>query len=175
MVRVMAPLIFRPLATRHLHALAGWRYEAPYDFYDLSADLIRDCLDPALQYHVAIDESRTIVGYCCFGSDARVTGGDYGQVLADPLDIGVCLRPELTGRGLGRHFVRAVLSFAFRTYEARTFRVTIAAFNLRSRKTFERAGFGVTHHFVRLDDGVCFDQLEAPASAFRVLPVVTQP
>ena len=54
--------------------------------------------DPTNRYHGVTGEDHSqLIGFCCFGPDARVTGFAYDE---DSLDIGAGLRPDLTGRGL---------------------------------------------------------------------------
>lgn len=127
-----------------------WRYPPPYDVYnprdEEAAEYLADLLNPAFNYHVALDRAGELVGYCCYGADARVTGGDYS--LEDALDIGLALRPDLTGRSRGVEFVQAVLRFAGQTFAPAFFRATIATFNLASQRCFVRAGFRTTQHFI---------------------------
>jgi ribosomal-protein-alanine N-acetyltransferase len=79
------------------------------------------------------------------------------------LDIGVGLRPDMTGRGHGREFIDAILGFAIEAFSPVIVRVTIAAFNRRSRRAFEAIGFEVSHHFERSTDGMKYVQLERRA------------
>jgi hypothetical protein len=37
------------------------------------------------------------IGFCCFGPDAQLRGGDYHE---PALDVGLGLRPDLVGKGL---------------------------------------------------------------------------
>jgi ribosomal-protein-alanine N-acetyltransferase len=67
----------------------------------------------------------------------------------DALDIGVGMRPDLTGHGKGLSFVRAVFDFARRTYTTTTYRVTIAAFNLRAQRLCLALGFRAVARFGR--------------------------
>ncbi len=76
------------------------------------------------------------------------------------LDVGVGMRPDMTGQGLGCRFVAAVLEFAAQKFAPRILRATIAGFNRRSARVFESLGFERMCRFERLADGLEFWQLE---------------
>src|SRR5206468_9220263 len=69
------------------------------------------------RYQAVRDEDGELVGFCTFGEDARVAGYIYPD---DALDIGVGMRPDLVGRGLGLAFTREVLDFARRELAPRS-------------------------------------------------------
>lgn len=108
-------------------------------------------LDPATQYYAVHDERGDLVGYCCFGPDARVPGGDYSD--DSILDVGFGLRPGLTGRGNGPVFVEAIVSFARTALGRRHLRVTVAAWNRRAIRVYEKAGFRTTLTFTHSSPG----------------------
>jgi RimJ/RimL family protein N-acetyltransferase len=143
--------------------ITSWEYDPPYSQYDLLPESLSSLLAPDNRFHAVVDEHGVLVGYCCFGREARVPGGEYALVEPEVLDIGVGLRPDMTGRGRGREFIAAILGFAIEAYAPRMFRVTIAAFNRRSRRAFEAIGFEVSHRFERSTDGMKFVQLEMRA------------
>jgi RimJ/RimL family protein N-acetyltransferase len=105
--------------------------------------------DPCYAYHAIYDETM-LVGFCCFGEDAQVLGGDYS--LPDTLDIGLGMKPDLTGQAKGTAFLAAILAFAQRQYQPRYFRTTIAAFNRRAQRVFEKAGFLPVQRFMSYSD-----------------------
>ena len=84
------------------------------------------------------------------GPDARVLGGDYSH---DAIDLGLGLRPDLTGHGRGRDLVAAVLDRVSEVLANPTLPVTIAAFNIRAIRVWEAAGFAITCRFLRPGDG----------------------
>lgn len=97
----------RPMDRATAEDIATWRYDGPYSMYDGEADAIESFLKPEHQYFAVFDENNDVVGFWNFGEDARVPGFDYDD---DALDVGVGMRPDLTGRGKGLSFVRAVLT-----------------------------------------------------------------
>jgi ribosomal-protein-alanine N-acetyltransferase len=141
-------------------AILEWHYDPPYDSYDPGGDdveeAVRSFLDPKNAYYRIVEDGGDMVAYCCFGPDARVPGGDYS---AAALDIGLGVRPDQTGRRRGHVFVEAVLAFAQGTFVAPRYRVTVARFNQRAQRVWERAGFSPVHSF-RRSDGMPFVILE---------------
>ncbi len=154
--------IISPITPKDAQEISTWIYDPPYDLYSMSSAFIPGLLRAEYRYHVVRDEEKNLVGYCCFGKDARVPGGDYTSGEPQVLDLGIGLRPDLTGRGFGKDFVEEILTFAHQAFQPSTFRVTIAAFNQRSLKTFQGLGFKETHLFTRDLVKIKFVQLERP-------------
>ena len=150
--------IFQLMDETSARDISSWRYEAPYDIYDPAPDgvvepVVQCFLDPQNAYHTITDEHGELCAYCCFGPDARVPGGDYRT---DALDVGMGLRPDLTGQGRGSVYVSAVLDFARRAFAPAAFRVTVAAFNQRALRVWEKVGFQRVQTFHRQRDGLVF-------------------
>jgi RimJ/RimL family protein N-acetyltransferase len=135
-------LIFKPFDETSAYTIISWRYEPPYDIYNLmdppDEEDIEYLLDPQNAFHRIVNESGNLLAFCSFGPDGQVPGGDYN---ANALDIGLGLRPNLTGQGHGLMFVNAVLDFARRTFAPTKFRVTVAEFNQRALRVWVKAGF----------------------------------
>jgi len=148
---------FSPMDERHARAVVTWSYPAPYDVYNLACDdteaVVHTLIDPRYAYHTITASDGRFVAFCCFGADARVPGGDY---TLPALDIGLGVRPDLTGQGRGATFVRAVLEFVQARYGHTAARVTIAAFNARAQRVWQRAGFRFVQRFERRGDGAPF-------------------
>lgn len=125
--------------------VVNWHYEAPYEAYNIDGDL--EEADAMLDgYHfVARDQELGLVGFFCYGINAQVPGGRargyYGGWRI--IDIGLGLRPDLTGQGLGQKFVESGLKFAQRRWKLRALRLTVANDNCRAIKIYERLGFTV--------------------------------
>lgn len=136
-------LTFAPMTPAVAEQIAGWTYPPPYDVYnvgpDRRAEAIAELLDPAHAYRAISDaDTGDLIGFCCFGASAQVPGGSYDE---PALDVGIGLRPDLTGRRLGPTVIAAILEFANAVANATTFRATIAAFNARSQRAFGKVGF----------------------------------
>jgi RimJ/RimL family protein N-acetyltransferase len=113
-------------------ALASWKYEPPYDFYNGDEEEI---LNPERFNSVRDDDE--LIGFY------------YYEPNGDVLDYGLGLRPELVGRGLGLEFFRAGLEFGRERYRPRLVQLHVAAFNERAIKVYERAGFRETSRHTR--------------------------
>lgn len=130
----------RPMDQAEAETVADWRYDPPYDFYDFRADPedLEEVLDPvrrAGDYH-SVYSGEELVGFFSFK--------EHGDVV----EIGLGLRPDLTGAGLGRAFVAAGISFARETFRPRELMLDVATFNDRARKVYERAGFVASHEWM---------------------------
>jgi ribosomal-protein-alanine N-acetyltransferase len=127
---------FRELTRADAETIAGWRYREPYSLYEGG--------DPErlLQYtyFAGLDEEGGLIGFCCFGEDARVPGLEEEPGV---LDVGAGLRPDLTGIGLGGPFLREACRFGGELYSPLRIRVAIAAFNRRAQMVAHALGFEI--------------------------------
>ncbi len=110
-------------------------------------------IDPDNNVYAMYDQEDELVGYCSYGQDAQVPGGDYSE---EALDIGLMIKPELTGQGLGAAYASEVIQNGIDKYTPTKLRVTIAAFNQRAIRTWEKNGFLKTQAFKRRKDGMEF-------------------
>lgn len=138
---------FTPMDRDNAAEIVRWHYEPPYDIYDLddSEESIQYALDPDNCLYAMQDIDDELVGFCSFGRDAQVPGGDYNRAA---LDIGMGIRPDLTGQGLGAKFVASVLAFARDEFSPTYARVTIAGFNQRAQRVWGANGFQYKQTFI---------------------------
>jgi RimJ/RimL family protein N-acetyltransferase len=150
----------KPMNKHDAEEICSWRYPVPYSMYDLTKDAIPALLNDENRYFSVYDGSGKLLGFCCFGEEARVPGGNYFDQDPGPLDVGLGMRPDKVGHGLGRLFIEAILAFAQNEFGMSKFRVSIASFNLRSQRAFIAQGFKEYIRFRRTSDGMEFTQLQ---------------
>jgi [ribosomal protein S18]-alanine N-acetyltransferase len=126
--------------------VATWTYDEPYSFYDSHADAddLAELVDPGLRgnsYFSAHDENGEVIGFFQF------------ERLDDIVDVGLGLRPDLTGRGLGLAYVESGLAFARKRFSPRRFTLSVATFNQRAITVYERAGFVVARRYMHETNG----------------------
>jgi ribosomal-protein-alanine N-acetyltransferase len=129
--------------------VATWSYEPPYDFYDLASDPedAAAMRDPARAEHLRA---------------VRRERGDpldafwYFDWHGDVVEVGIGLRPDLTGQGFGESFLEPQLTYARRHWRPATFRLFVAAWNERAIRLYARFGFREvareTRHFELVGD-----------------------
>lgn len=122
-----------PATPDDIAAIDAYRYDPPYDFYNGDDEPVQN----PERFFAVRDEHRDLVGFYYFESKG------------DALEIGLGLRPDLTGRGLGLDFFRAGIAFARSHFRAERIVLNVAAFNERAIKVYERAGFRRTGEHVR--------------------------
>jgi ribosomal-protein-alanine N-acetyltransferase len=149
---------FEEMTQDEAEAIADWRYEPPYDFYDWPADERDLALLLSAQARVGSmfavrDGSGELIGF--FGYERN----------DDVVVVGLGLRPDLTGRGLGASFVAAGLDFARERFAVQRFRLSVAVFNMRAIKVYERAGFVRTRTFDHETNGGVFRFVEMERAA----------
>jgi ribosomal-protein-alanine N-acetyltransferase len=123
----------RPISLDDARSIAGWRYPGRLSTYDVG-----EVVTPERGFWSVVDGDDGLVGYACFGEEARVPGIVEAR---GHLDVGYGMRPDLVGQGLGRAFVSAILDFAVGHFEAQCFRLVILDWNGRSQAVARFLGF----------------------------------
>ncbi len=134
---------FTPMTLEDARLIATWRYQGVYAVYDFEG-AAAELLGTSSPFFAAHDEHGELVGFCCFGTTAEI--GDVGPSAlftgADrTLSVGLGLRPDLTGQGIGLPFVTAILDFAREQFTPEAFRLFVLTWNHRAIRVYERAGF----------------------------------
>ena len=162
--------VIRPFTQADADEIASWRYPPPYDVYDVSED-------PSMQSEMR-DESRWEASWFA-GDDAEsgalagfleLVAGDSesGSGTQVAVEVGLGLRPDFTGRGMGAGFVHAALDFSRERRSPISFALDVFPWNERAIRCYERAGFerGVVYDR-RFDDGNEVSFLRMTRSADR--------
>jgi [ribosomal protein S18]-alanine N-acetyltransferase len=140
-------------------AISTWRYEAPYDVYNVGNDGeeqpdITECLDRRSPYYAVRNDTLSggqviitgeLVGYFCYGTAGQPWEESKPALYVDDkiMVIGLGIRPDLTGKGMGLSFVNAGLDFAREQFAPSAFRLYVLSFNQRAMRVYEQAGFHV--------------------------------
>ena len=140
------PLAMRPFTDIEAAEAALWVYEPPFDLYNSdpsNPDSFLRIDDDGFGYYALADAADEVVGFCCYGVEARVPP----QMPEDgTVDLGGGVRPDRVSVGIATATLPAVMNFALR-WEPRKFRVAVAAFNDRSIRLCRAAGFEVAGSF----------------------------
>ncbi|MFH7830231.1 GNAT family N-acetyltransferase [Bacillus luti] len=131
----------------------NWHYEGKYSFYDIEADeedLAEFLHEESRGNHIfSVKENGTLIGFFSFCKTDNRT-----------VDIGLGMRPNITGDGLGLQFVKAGLDFSKERYSCKYITLSVATFNERAIKVYKRAGFEAVGTFIQKTNGSCFEFLK---------------
>jgi ribosomal-protein-alanine N-acetyltransferase len=141
------------MVQKDAEAVARWQYPEPFSFYDWPADEddLDELLDPDLRgesYFAVEDDEGTLVGHFSFKPEGRT------------LVVGLGLRPDLTGQGLGGSFLSAGLDYGRERFGPDHFSLAVATFNERAIKVYERAGFTRVRVYMHETNGREWEFLE---------------
>lgn len=153
----MAEFVIRPFRNSEAVKVASWAYEPPFDWYNGDPKHFEDYLaidaDGYGYYALQRGDDEDVIGFCCFGPEASVTGQ---EALSSVLDIGGGVRPDQLSVGHATALLPAILDFALATFRPTQFRTVVASFNERSIRLCLSAGFSVARRF----DGPSHEFLE---------------
>ncbi len=129
--------------------ILNWRYAPPYDFYNI--EFSQEGLDELVnnQYSAVIDQDENLIGFYCIGQSAQVPkGNEFGVYEKRMVDIGLGVRPDLTGKGFGSEFFKYILGEIQGMTNLSTFKLTVAKFNKRAIRLYENFEFKEEMDFV---------------------------
>lgn len=122
--------------------ILSWRYPYPYDFYNnaMSDDSMSEMLDGT--YWAVRDDKGELFGFYCTGKSAQVPAGRKVGVYPDGyIDFGLGMKPAETGQGKGSRFFAHIRQEISETSPAKPLRLTVAIFNKRAIRLYEKFGF----------------------------------
>ncbi|QKS48919.1 GNAT family N-acetyltransferase (plasmid) [Paenibacillus cellulosilyticus] len=133
------------MTSEHAEELCSWRYEPPFDLYgwsnfrQMEADGT-EFGDPdirAKQYITVLNDEGQMIGFSQLFPLLGVTR------------LGLGLRPDQCGRGLGAAFARAVAEEARRRAPGDEIDLEVLTWNERAIRAYQKAGFHMTDTYVR--------------------------
>ncbi|URZ86630.1 GNAT family N-acetyltransferase [Floricoccus penangensis] len=110
-----------------------WKYEEPFSFYNMTEDpedykeLISAQGRGKNYYQVLLDNE--LIGYFCLFKSG------------DGLEIGLGLKPNLTGKGIGDQFFQIILDYINQNFKVKQINLAVAEFNKRAHKLYLNHGF----------------------------------
>lgn len=144
-------LEFRVPVKSDIEDILTWKYDGIYSFYDNSIqkekiEWIESFIDSDDNFSI-YNEQNELVGNCSF------------YYIEEFFCLGVQMRPELTGKGFGTEFVRAIINFGEKKYNLSYIDLTVAKFNKRAIKVYEKVGFKIIEEIVNTIRGNDYDFL----------------
>ncbi len=142
------------MTAEYAKEIAAWKYEGIYSVYNSDGDDEEAPLDG--MGFVLIDDDGRVAAHFSFGADGRIPTVENYPYADDHLDIGLGLRPDLCGGGLGAEFVSRCLETAKARFGAHAARLTVAAFNQRAIRVYAKLGFEVERTVTHARSGAAF-------------------
>lgn len=144
-------LEFRVPTKSDVDDILTWKYDGIYSFYDNDIqkekiEWIKSFVDSDDNFSIYNDNNK-LVGNCSF------------YYIEEFFCVGLQMRPELTGKGFGIEFAKAIIDFGREKYKFNYIDLTVANFNNRAIKVYEKLGFKVIEEFVNTIRGNDYDFL----------------
>ncbi|MCT6890382.1 MAG: GNAT family N-acetyltransferase, partial [Lactobacillus sp.] len=83
-------------------------------------------------YFQVLDTNDNLVAFFCLDPDKKKR---------EQVEVGLGLAPNLTGHGLGSEFITVIENFVKDNYDYKVIVLSVADFNLRAIKVYQRAGY----------------------------------
>ncbi|MDN6129150.1 MAG: GNAT family N-acetyltransferase [Tetragenococcus halophilus] len=114
----------------------NWKYPEPYSFYNMTADKedYDEIIDSGTrgENFFSVISNSTLLGFFCVFSDKDNT---------EEAEVDIGMRPDLTGKGLGLRFTNVIIEYLEKNLKISVIWFSVAKFNKRAIKVYERAGF----------------------------------
>ncbi|MFD1019714.1 GNAT family N-acetyltransferase [Thalassobacillus hwangdonensis] len=128
-----------------------WHYDGDYAFYDMEADEedLVEFLDSEKRGDTtfSVYEGNDLIGFFAVHADV----GSF--------DIGLGLRPDLTGGGRGQTFLKEGMDFVQTEFSPARVALSVATFNQRAIRVYQKAGFVDKGTFMQATNGSTYEFL----------------
>ncbi|MGN1143175.1 MAG: GNAT family N-acetyltransferase [Anaerovoracaceae bacterium] len=136
------------MRTEDARMIAEWKYPGIYSIYSMQNDpeTIAELMNG--EYYACMDEERRLMGYFCAGQSARIPAQRpyidlHSESAFQWIDIGLGMRPELCGKGIGGGFMSAGMDYIRGQNPGCRLRLVVACFNRRAIALYEKMGFHI--------------------------------
>lgn len=137
---------FKTMNQDEVEKVISWKYEGIYAFYDMEADMedLREFRDVAAenQKYWSVYEKELLVGFF-----------SYNEQELDQVEIGLGMNPKMVGQGYGLSFLKTGIQKAIDLYQPSSLSMSVAEFNKRAIKVYQKAGFIKKTTFVQRTNG----------------------
>lgn len=144
---ISSPVTFLviPMDSSHGAEICGWSYKPPYNIYEWMPWEQMQTLgiefgDPQLrkeQYVSIVNEQGVLCGFAqLFPMEGVVR-------------LGIGMRPDLCGQGMGYSFMKPIVEAAIARYPEREVDLEVLTWNQRAIRTYQKCGFTITDTYER--------------------------
>ncbi len=127
----------------------SWKYDGEYAFYDMAAypEDYEEIMCPNLRgnRYFSVFDNDALIGFFCVEQEESF------------IELGLGLRPDLTGHGKGSVFLEEILCYVKKRYLFESIHLDVASFNQRAIKVYKRAGFVKTGNVLVATNGGQYD------------------
>ncbi|MCH1641569.1 GNAT family N-acetyltransferase [Paenibacillus timonensis] len=149
MDQAMSTFRIVPMEEAHGAEICTWRYDSPYDIYswlpwDQMKALDVEFGNPAIraeQYVSVLNEAGELAGFAQYFPMEGVTR------------LGIGMKPDLCGHGLGKLFVRTIVEEAQRRKPDNQIDLEVLTWNTRAIRAYQNAGFTITDLYEKMTPG----------------------
>ena len=135
----------QPMSQDSADQIAAWTYPAPYDFYDMVADEedLSELLSQSSRENTYFEVIRNgaLFGFATFFPKK------------DHLEIGLGMKPDQTGQGLGVNFYQAIEDFARKNFDCQVLQLSVASFNQRALALYQKVGYKKVEAYQQATNG----------------------
>ncbi|ASV67395.1 GNAT family N-acetyltransferase [Cytobacillus kochii] len=136
-----------------------WQYDAPYDFYNMEEDE---------EDLVAFLDEKERGEFVFFVKDEEeLIAFLMIEQMGDSMDLGLGMRPDLTGQGKGATFLKAAMCFLRKNYEPKQMTLSIATFNKRAIKLYKRVGFRTSRIYMHETNGSTYEFINMVIDCYK--------
>lgn len=126
---------FKPITQEQAEQIAHhWHYEGIYAFYNMEADEedLAEFMDP----HTRGDSV-----FVAMKSEELIAFISLEVHSVDHIELGLGLRPDLTGQGFGVSFLSQALNYIKTHFSPKIITLAVATFNKRAISLYKKIGF----------------------------------